>query len=113
MADSKKSNKNFSRANSVTPAASVKKEDCSEEYASIGDTIEEYSDEGFDDEDGVYEDGDKRVRFRVGSMNFLSNLIFTIKLHFLLISHLNTISFNLNFFFSHAHTHLKIKDMKN
>jgi hypothetical protein len=74
MADSKKANKSSSRANSVTPTSSernVKKEECSEELASIGDTIEEYSDEGFDDEEGEYDEhmGDKRVRFRVGSIN--------------------------------------------
>lgn len=73
MPDNKKANKSSSRANSVTPTTSdrnAKKEECSEELVSIGDTIEEYSDEGFDDEDGEYDEHavDKRVRFRVGSI---------------------------------------------
>lgn len=76
MAESKKvaNSKSSPRANSLTPSTSdrnVKKEDCSEELASIGDTIEEYSDEGFDDEDGEYDEHmtDRRVRFRVGATN--------------------------------------------
>lgn len=41
-----------------------------EEAESVVDTIEDYSDEGYDDEDEEYDDNSKerRVRFKVGSL---------------------------------------------
>lgn len=70
MAENKKAKVSL-RANSTTPTTvdrNKNEKECSEELASIVDTIEEYSDEGFDDEDGEYDEIDKRVRFGVGSI---------------------------------------------
>lgn len=66
--------KNPSRVNSATPTLSdrnVKREEGeNNENESIADTIEDYSDEGYDDEDEELDENSKerRVRFKVGSL---------------------------------------------
>lgn len=84
---SKKVNKNTSPANSVAKE--------NDEAESVADTIEDYSDEGYEDEDEEYDENSKerRVRFKVGSL-YVKNKLSTCTLHyfqFLLFLFINTL----------------------
>jgi hypothetical protein len=92
MADKKVATKNASRANSNTPTTSDRNKDNKEskenkreerdENESVCDTIEDYSDEGYDEDDEELDEAtrERRVRFRVGS-NAITLISFPITMH--------------------------------
>lgn len=93
MAEGENNKKSNNNNNSATPTLSDRNKN-DDEGESLVDTIEDYSDEGFDDEDEEYDENshERRVRFKVGS--------------FIHIKHSISLYFPFNYFqFSSLHSH--------